>query len=966
MVGATLGRRRKIKCNYPPALPSAPTTTSEKDKKCIECATHNRTCQIQGFVASGQSTGDAAAAGDGGDSSTPAAAANLMPQSQQKSRIYKRRRPVDQTSPDQSDDEDNRPRMKLHIDMMESVVGRIAKEQDALNTRDAPGKQDRENGTALDFSRDLGMSSVGGILNGDSQFGLNIGNPFPNGLSFATEGVNGQRSTDFKSTGDGFETFLFPGSTLGDAAAAASAATQKSSTSSQQQHRSYPQSQDQPPPYPGPIARTLTGFDPSVPIEEQAKKSSPLLCQLFNNEIFSQAPPTTPQVLTQKVQTMTFSETATDAEKLLSSISDEPYLLEVLDISIKWWVSWRDQAFALQDVFAFYKDDQLEEEFGSTCCSSQGGSANTGACTDGSAPSTVTSSSKSSPSAGSAPKAYPDSQSITLRDFVTSKLSHTDDPVSLSTGLLCVALSLSQLRSGVDDSVLNISTTPAEIADRITLAVDTIVLSPSSKPEYARDPGVLLLLMMRSKMFAESNQLRKSWLSLRGAIDVARKIGFTEPRMLAGISGEYRSKMSEGELRRLFHRQRFVGSIMELDRMMSMVLGFPHAQDVKFTDRLAMAVLKGQQPSTGGSAGGSTAPASSDIKMRALRRVMAIVAGRVNDRNGSSDPDEVKHRITMEIQETINEAAAAMPEGWWDVASHIHYADPIVAHEHLVAQMWFWQVQAFLHLPFMLKPCPLKGSVNHHGDIDNPPPDPYVMSRYLCLQGCRGMVRVFNVLRSDPALAVYICACEDFQGVFSACILLVGSLIRLTFCSARETIPGSAAELMGDVDEDLALISEIKDVFRYRAIQQGGCISKQGLKVLEELSSFLYDDLGFNGDQPRRRTVVLPYFGAIHLELRPTRQPRCDLPNIETQGLSTAPDLTPPSSTEQSVEGAFESDFSVPNLPTSDWGTNSTSQFAAPEGNWNWDQFLFGNELAQNWEAEIPEWPADESLWEWS
>ena len=341
--------------------------------------------------------------------------------------------------------------------------------------------------------------------------------------------------------------------------------------------------------------------------------------------------------------------------------------------------------------------------------------------------------------------------------------------------------------------------------------------------------------MMRGKMYAESSQLRKSWLTVRQAIQVAKKVGFTELQMPLD-AGEYRPKLCEGELTRLFHRQRFIGSIMELDRLMSMVLGFPHAEDVKFTDRLAMAVLKEQAHPDDNS---NAKRISCDIKMRALRRVVAVVAGRVNDRNASSVSDELKHQTTMDIQNTLNEAAANIPAGWWDVESHIHYSDPFAAHENLVTQMWFWQVQAFLHLPFMLKPAPNLRTLDpgHTPDMDTS--DPYEMNRYLCLQGCRGMIQVFVLLRSDPSLAVYICSCEDFQGVFSACILMVGCLIRLSFCP--QSLPVATSHVMGNVDEDLALIEEVKDVFRYRAGQQGGYISKQGLRMLEELGSFLYE-----------------------------------------------------------------------------------------------------------------------------
>lgn len=704
-------------------------------------------------------------------------------------------------------------------------------------------------------------------------------------------------------------------------------------------------------------------------------------------------------MLTQRVMTWTFSDThnanttsatgtstsscpsntsaLTDVQKLSSTIASEPYILDVLDISVRWWISWRDQSFALRDVF--FKP----------VVSSNSPSTSFNINSD-------TKSSKStSTSSATTASHHRDATPISLRDFVHAKLAHghsesQGSTISTSIALLCIAISLQQLRTGVDDIHLNISSSPIELIERIVLAVDTIVLSPTSKAEYMREPGVLLLLMMRAKIYAEGNQLRKSWLSVRRAIEVAQEIGFTEPTEPAtrqmrvseqGHNSGQLPAMSEEQITQLFHRQRFVGSIMELDRLTSMVLGFPHVEDVKFTDRLAMAVLKGQTSQSLNH--GSGPQISLDIRMRALRRIVAVVAGRVNDRNACSDSDDVKLQTTMAVQSTLNEAAGAMPQEWWDVDSHLHHSDPYIAHEHLIAQMWFWQVQAFLNLPFMLKPSPHTRAVN--GDIydtDPLPADPYEMNRFLCLQACRGMLKVFNVLRSNPSFAVYTCPCEDFQGVFSACILLVGLLIRISFCPS--TVPHPPVLMMGTIAEDIALIEEIKDIFRYRALQQGGSISRQGLKVLEELGSFLDEDTsgGFFEGEVKRKTVILPYFGAIHLELKPPRHllrttteesPSQSQTQTQTQPRITPLELAPPSSTEHSVQAgmgpASYLNF-VRTMPPSEWDayapTGATFHIPVPEDQWDWDQFLFGQELAQNWDAEIPEWPVGEEAWEWS
>ncbi|KAK4937837.1 hypothetical protein LTR10_021640 [Elasticomyces elasticus] len=674
-------------------------------------------------------------------------------------------------------------------------------------------------------------------------------------------------------------------------------------------------------------------ISPAVVSDYDANKASPLLTQLFNNEMLSQTS-LSPAVLTQRVQTLTFSnldpsgESMSDVEKLRSTISPEPYLLKVLDTSTTWWIAWRDQAFALHEVF--FNGGSPRGATDSTMSDANGSTDNATAC-------------------------WPHQEIVptSLHDFVLGKLSE-DNAISVATGLLCIAMSLQSLKPGVDDIDLNISATPADIAERILLAVDTVLLSPSSDPAYMQDPALLLLYMMRAKMYAESNQLRKSWLSIRKAIEAARECGFTDPRPLSAQEGDGIPTMSESEVTRLLHRQRWIGSILELDRLMSMVLGFPHAQDDKFSDRLALAVLKGEVPTSASDQ--DQLPV--DLKMRALRRVVAVIAGRVNDRNASSESDDDKLLITMSIQSSLDEAGAAMPIEWWDITTHMERSDRYVTFQHLIAQMWFWQVQSFLHLPYMMKPGPHFLEQHHDGTEDAAllyQNDQYLQNRTLCLQGCRSMLRLFLLLRSEPSLAVYICPCEDFQGIFNACILMVGLLTRLSYCPAMEP-PSQATKAL--LREDLDLIEEIKDILRYRAAQNAGAMSRQGLKVLEELGHFLDTDGG--DDAARRRTVILPYFGAIHLEMRPGRYLRewtQDL-RLETASSSAPPmDSVSTKYTNDSVDLGLSHPMQKLPLPELGEFTDPSFQCSLPDVNLDWDQFLFGDELSLNWNFDVAEWP---------
>jgi len=247
-------------------------------------------------------------------------------------------------------------------------------------------------------------------------------------------------------------------------------------------------------------------------LDEHARRSSPL-CGLFNNEVITQSDRSAPS-LPNTASVISFGhENMSDLQKLQSTISQDPDILDVLEVSKEWWISWRDQAWVL-------KADGVP-------------------------------------------------QSVT--DFVKSRLS-SSDPVKYASGLMCIAMAVQQLRPGIDDLDLNLSTNSKALVERITAAVDQIVLT-----KYLNEDATILIALQRAKIHAEDNQLRKSWLRIRHAILLMKQSDFIDDSDLA------RKEMMD--------RQRWIGNVYEMDHFMSMILGFPHALDRNFTDTRAMDVL---------------------------------------------------------------------------------------------------------------------------------------------------------------------------------------------------------------------------------------------------------------------------------------------------------------------------------------------------------------------------------------
>jgi hypothetical protein len=357
---------------------------------------------------------------------------------------------------------------------------------------------------------------------------------------------------------------------------------------------------------------------------------------------------------------MSFDSELSDREKILSVIADESNILDVLDVAAGWWIPWQDQYPGAKNLQA----------------------------------------------------------RLTLRDSVSNQLSDKD-PVAVAAGLICIVMSLQQIRVGIDDHELRLSSTASQLVYNITVAVDQVILS---KEIYTHSMMGVQLLILKAKQHADSNQLRKSWLRIRQAIQTAQKIDLAKP--IPGISSA-----------EILGRQRFMGSMFETDRFISLLLGLPYAFDDNFTDRLATEVI-GDHPDI-------------STRARALRRITAIASGHVNDRNASKDPASIS--ATNSIQQTLTAAADSLPLSWWNLPRHAEdLSNPMLLHEHLMTQLWFYQTQALLQLPFMLRAA------------SDPSFDP---SRITCLNSCRSIITIFNTLRSSPALSVYTCKCEDFQGL---------------------------------------------------------------------------------------------------------------------------------------------------------------------------------------------------------
>ncbi len=395
-----------------------------------------------------------------------------------------------------------------------------------------------------------------------------------------------------------------------------------------------------------------------------------------------------------------------------------------------------------------------------------------------------------------------------LVGFVHFSLAE-ENLINVASGLVCIAICLQQMRPGADDYDIPLSAPPNELANSLLTAVDQLALADD---DNLASPDGLEALVLRAKSYVNaSNQPRKSWLLIRRAISMAQLMGF--PRA-----------DTDQETADTSRRRRFMEALFETDRFMSLLMGLPYAVDDNFNEKVAGQALE--------------SPADFTTQMRALRRMVALVAGKVNDRNASKP--EAKESAMNLVQKTLDGAASTLPCEWWNVETHSDASnDSQSSHEHLLTQLWFYQVQSFLHLPLMLKPA---------SDAR------FERSRLICLGSSRNLLRVYQALR-QPHLAPYSSKCVDFQALIAAVLVLLGILQQGPQDRQQENV---------GYTEDVDLINSTRQVFELSSMEQGGSIARQGVHMIDSLGAFVAD--GETDDFIRTATLFVPYFGTISVQ----------------------------------------------------------------------------------------------------
>ena len=223
-------------------------------------------------------------------------------------------------------------------------------------------------------------------------------------------------------------------------------------------------------------------------------------------------------------------------------------------------------------------------------------------------------------------------------------------------------------------------------------------------------------------------------------------------------------------------------------------------------------------------------------------RKVCEMASRVIERNQA----EFGHAYatSQEIHEKLEDLAKVMPPSWWEIPAYVPAEESnrtAIKFDRLMTQIWYYQLEALLHLPFMLR-----ASTERRYDY----------SKYTCLKASREMICRWLALRGVED-SLFCCKIVDFGALTATVTLFLGLLDPWP---GRET-----SETQQQRESDRTLIRSV--LTSMEIVSQGGrdVVATQSVNVIKSLLA-VDSPTGHPGGSLR---LTIPYFGTINIT-RPT------------------------------------------------------------------------------------------------
>jgi hypothetical protein len=376
-------------------------------------------------------------------------------------------------------------------------------------------------------------------------------------------------------------------------------------------------------------------------------------------------------------------------------------------------------------------------------------------------------------------------------------------PTLIARTLLYISVCLQQLPPNFDTSLLHF---PTSVESRIDRYVSTVQSLITSDDELVSTIEGLECLILQGIFHINGGNPRRAWLTFRRALNIAQLMGLHKKDTPVPTGREMWCQ------------------IVQADRYLGLLLGLPcGCADEVFGPEETF-----QNP---------------DIdKDHLFTRKLCQLSGSIIERN--SNDNIHAYAATQEIDEKLEQLARDLPASWWAVPAYIaddRSQKAAEAFDRLMVQIWYFQLEALLHLPFMLRAATERR---------------FEYSKFTCLKASREMMYRYLALRETETKS-FCCKIVDFGALVATVTLLLG-LLELPQASESQ-------EVKEQKETDRALVRTVMTSMEELWRICGDVVAKQCVNVIKTLLS-AESPAGPNGGNLR---LTIPYFGTISIARPP-------------------------------------------------------------------------------------------------
>ncbi|KFY83795.1 hypothetical protein V500_09890 [Pseudogymnoascus sp. VKM F-4518 (FW-2643)] len=383
-------------------------------------------------------------------------------------------------------------------------------------------------------------------------------------------------------------------------------------------------------------------------------------------------------------------------------------------------------------------------------------------------------------------------------------------PAAIARLLLALCLCVQQSSEGSKLKALEMTAPYAWMEKCVTIITNTV----TSDDELVGNVDGLECLILTGGFQINVGNLRRAWLSFRRALNIAQLMGLH--RSPANKNKRDRAMPLTTEE---IHRSYVYYHLLKGDIYLTLLLGLPPA------------VAKDPYAGQAEGAYDSLSPEESYIKK------LSTIALRVIERNSSGESNA--YAETQQIDEALEILKQTMPNEWWHVPTdeeylkRMHSPDLTTEMDRLLGQLWHYQIETLVHLPFMLRSATDRR---------------YDYSKICCLSACRELIQRWMLLRKCEDQP-FICHIVDFQAFMSAIIILLGLMGP----------PSQGILDPSQRDQDRRMVDDLIKSLENTAFACSFALGKQCAEVLKTLIST--DLNGLTGNL----RLKIPYFGVLTL-----------------------------------------------------------------------------------------------------